>query len=515
MATERLAVRKTKEILRLRWSCGKSTRQTAASVGVSTGAVSQTTTRARAAGLDWAQVEALDEVALEERLYGPKTKLGQTRPEPDPAQMHQELKRPGVTLELLHLEYLEQHPTGLHYTAFCDRYRSWKKRLGITMRQDHKAGEKMFVDFSGKRPCVVDRATGELTPVELFVAVLGASSYTYAEATRTQQLPDWIAAHSRAMEYFGGGVEVWVPDRLKSAVSGKDRYDPTIQRTYRDQAEHYGAVVIPARRYRPKDKAKVEVGVQVVQRWILARLRNEVFFSLEALNERIAELLEDLNARPRKHLGGTSRKDLFERIERPVLKPLPPSRFEHHDWKRAKVNLDYHIEIDRHWYSVSYVLVREEVEACFTATTVEIFHLGKRIASHLRSYVPYAHTTDPSHRPPNHQAWADRDPGGLLRWARETGPNTEAMMVRILESNLHREQTWRSGRALRRVGDKYGPERTEVACGRALRFGARSYKPIERMLKQNLDLRPHPDEVEPDVEPIEHDQVRGPGYYLN
>ncbi len=515
MAMERLVVRKIREVLRLRWSLGRSTRQAASSLGVSVGVVAKTTERARKAGLDWAAVEGLDDATLERRLYGEPTKPGAKRPEPDPAWMHQQLRRRDVTLELLHLEYLEEHPTGLQYTAFCDRYRAWKKRLGLTMRQEHKAGERMFVDFSGRRPRIVDERSGEARAVELFVAVLGASSYTYAEATSSQQLAAWTAAHTHAVEYFGGVAEIWVPDRLKSAVSGSDKHDPTIQRTYRDQARHYGAIVIPARPYRPRDKAKVEVAVQVAQRWILARIRNETFFSLEALNVRIGELLEQLNDRPRKHLGGVSRRELFERIDRPALKPLPAIRFAHHDWKTAKVNLDYHVEIDRHWYSVPHVLVRETVEACFTTMTVELFHRGRRVASHLRSHTAYGHTTDPSHRPPNHQAWADRDPGGLLRWAVETGPSTEAMMRRIFESNPHRDQTWRSGRALRRVGEKYGPERTEVACERALRFGARSYKPIERMLKQQLDLRPHPDDDETAVEPIRHDQVRGPGYYLN
>jgi transposase len=516
MATERLPMGKTRDILRLRWSLGRSVRQTAASVGASVGAIGKTTTRARAAGLDWAAVEQLDDGALERRLYGPRRPPpGPTRPEPDPVGMHLELKRPGVTLELLHLEYLEQHPDGLQYTAFCDRYRRWKKRRGLTMRQTHKAGERMFVDFSGKRPCIVDQGTGEVTVVELFVAVLGASSKTYAEATRTQQLPDWIAVHTRAVEYFGGSARVWTPDQLRSAVRRPDKHEPWIQRTYRDQAQHYGAVVIPARPGRARDKAKVEVGVQVAQRWILARLRNETFFSLEELNVRIAELLEELNQRPRRHLGGVSRNDLFERTERATLLPLPQTRFVHHDWKKAKVNLDYHVEVDFHWYSVPHTLVGEHVEVCFSATSVEILHLNKVIARHARSYEKYKPTTKSEHRPANHQAWADRDPGGLLRWATEVGPCTESMMRRIFESNPHRDQTWRSGRALRRVGEKYGPERMEVACQRALRFGARSYKPIERMLKQELDLRPHPDDLVDEAEPIHHNQVRGPGYYLH
>lgn len=508
-------MRRTKEILRLRWSLGRSAREVSASLDVSTGVISKCAQRARSAGLDWAAVEALDDATLERRLYGEPAAQGTSRPEPDPALMHQELKKPGVTLELLHLEYLEQHPSGLQYTAFCDRYRAWRKRHGLSMRQSHKAGEKMFVDFSGKRPHLVDRETGVRIDVELFVAVLGASSYTYAEATRSQAVSDWILAHEHALAYFGGVTEVWVPDCLKSGVTRVERYEPDIQRTYLDQARHHGAIVIPARPRKPRDKPKVEVAVQVVQRWILARLRHETFFTLEALNARIRELLDQLNDRPRKQLGGVSRRELFERIERVTLRPLPSTPFIARTWKRVRPNADYHIDIDHHWYSVPHQLAHEEMEACISATTVEVLYLGSRVASHVRSDVPYGHTTDPAHRPPNHQAWADRDPGGLMAWAERTGPNAVAMLERIFESNPQRDQTWRSGRALMRMGETYGAERTERACERALRFGARSYKPIERMLKNEFDLRPHPDDAEIAAAPIAHDQIRGPDYFVN
>lgn len=508
-------MRKTKEILRLRWSLRKSTRQTAAAVGVSTGVVGKATSRAEAAGLDWAAVEPLDDDQLERRLYGEPAAPGSIRPEPDPGHIHQELKKPGVTLELLHLEYIEQHPSGLQYTAFTERYRAWKKRHGLTMRQSHKAGEKMYVDFSGKKPHLVDRNTGEIIEVELFVAALGASSYTYVEATRSQAIADWVLAHDHAVAYFGGVAEVWVPDCLKSAVTRAERYEPDIQRTYLDQARHYGAIVIPARPRKPRDKGKVEVAVQVAQRWILARLRHETFFTLEDLNARIRELCDALNARPRKQLGGVSRRDLYERIERSALKPLPTTSFVPRTWKKVRPSSDYHVAVEHHWYSVPHTLAHEEMEACFNGSTVEILHYSKRIASHARSHVMYGHTTDPQHRPPNHKAWAERDPGGLVEWSEKTGPNAAAMMQRIFESNTHRDQTWRSGRALMRMGETYGAARTEVACERALRFGARSYKPIERMLKNELDLRPHPDDAEPQATPIAHDQIRGPGYFLN
>lgn len=514
MATERLAMRKIREVLRLRWDQKRSVRETSESLGVSTGVVSKIEARARGAGLDLEKVGALDDPALERLLYGEPAAPGELRPEPDPVWMHQELRRKGVTLELLHLEYITEHPNGLQYTAFCDRYRRWLKRLGLTMRHLHKAGVRTFLDFSGKRPHIVDRSTGERVEVELFVAVLGASSFTYAEAVPDQSLPSWIHANVHAFEYFGGVTEIQVPDQLKSAVWRAHRVEPGINRTYLELARHYGTTVVPARPRKPRDKAKVEVGVQVVQRWILARLRHETFFTIEALNARIWSLLDELNRRPRKHLGGVSRQELYERVERPALKALPAQAFEYGDWKSCRVNLDYHLEIDRHWYSVPFGLVGEVVEARFTATSVEVFLLGRRVASHLRSYVAYAHTTDPGHRPPNHRAWAERDVGGLVEWADSVGPCTAALMKRILESNHYRDQTWRSGRALKRIGEKYGAERTEAACARGLAFGASSYKPIERMLKLGLEQRPDPD-GEVVSSSIEHDQVRGPDYYLN
>lgn len=466
------------------------------------------------AGLDWAAVEQVEsDIDLEHRLYGAPVKLSQSRPEPDPSRMHVELRKPGVTLELLHLEYLEEHPTGLKYTAFCDRYRKWRKKLRVSMRQEHKAGEKLFVDFSGKKPTVVDPKTGEVRHVELFVAVLGASSYTYAEAVPSQTLPDWLKVNMNAFEFFGGVPEVTVPDQLKSAVSVPSKDEPVIQRNYAELGRHYGTTIIPARPGKPKDKAKVEVGVQVVQRWILARLRKQTFFCINELNARIFELVDVLNARPRRELGGITRLQMFERIERAALRPLPTERYVYADWKHARVNLDYHIQVLEHFYSVPFALVREEVDVRITGRSVEVFHRGRRVASHMRSRVRFGHTTVREHGPVNHQAWANADPGFLLGWAQQVGPSTERLMKRILESNPHRDQVWRSGRALKRVGEQYGPERTEVACERALRFGARSYKHVKNILKKNLDLQPPPDDCGKETQPISHEQVRGADYF--
>ena len=513
MATTRLPMSRTREILRMRWALQQSVRPTAAALGVSRSVVSKTTCRASKAGLDWSAVERLDDEALETRLYGERPKSEQ-RPEPDPRWIHQEYKRPGVTLELLHLEYLQAHPDGLGYTAFCRRYRDWLKKRKLTMRQLHRAGEKAFLDYSGKKPHYIDRETGGAVEVELFVAVLGASSYTYAEATPSQQLHHWLGSNVRALKFFGGVPAAMVPDQLKSAVTTADAFDPGVQRTYASFARHYQTVIFPARPGKPQDKAKVEVGVQVVQRWILARLRNETFFSLAELNERIQQLVSELNDRPMKKLGGVTRRQLFERYEREALGPLPEQDFEPSTWKKAKVNVDYHVELEKHWYSVPHQLRHEEVWLCVTEKGVEVFHSGKRVAAHVRSSEPYKHTTETAHRPPNHQAWAEADHGSLLSWAASVGPQTALLMQRILSRSPFAEQAWRSGRGLKRMGEKYDVARVEIASARALRLGANSYKTVERMLRLGLDRHPLADERD-DSEVVEHENVRGPDYYLN
>lgn len=505
-------MRKVREILRIRWQLQRSVREAALSTGKSVGVVQKTTYRAKVAGLTWEQVEALDDVTLEQRLYGEPVKAESERVRPDPVYLHAELKKPGVTLELLHLEYLEKHRTGYRYTAFCEVYRDWLRRRGLWMRQSHKAGEKTFVDYSGVKPRYIDPRSGEVIEAELFVAVLGASNRTFAEATATQRLPDWIGSHTRALSFFGGATRVYVPDQLRSAVSRPCRYEPDVNRTYEAWAQHCGAVVVPARPRKPRDKAKVEVAVQIAQRWILARLRNETFFSLEALNARIRELVAELNARPMKRLGGVSRDELFARLDQPLLLPLPSSAFVYSEWLKARVHPDYHIEYAKHWYSAPYTLIHEPVEVRVTASTVEVFHLGNRVAAHVRDDAPYKHTTDPTHRPPAHLAMV-LDPTSVLTWAASTGPNAEAMARRILEANPYREQGVRSAFGLMRIGEKHGPERTERACAHALSFGARSYKPVKRMLELKLEGRPLPHENTADTTLPTHENVRGPDYF--
>ena len=514
MATERLPMRNIREILRLKWVAQRSHREAARSLGVSAGAVAAAVGRARARALTWAAVEALSDEALERLLYGPTAaEIDGSRPEPDLAALHQELRRQGVTLELLHVEYLAAHPTGYRYSAFCGRYRAWRARQRLSMRQVHTAGEKTFVDYAGMRPTIVHAATGEVVAVELFVAVLGASNYTFAEATRTQQSADWILSHVHAVEHFGGVTTVWVPDQLRTGVTVPCRYEPGVQRTYADWAEHYHTIVIPARPAKPRDKAKVEVAVQVAERWILARLRHETFFSLDELNARIRELLIALNARPMKGYGGLSRRDLFERYDRAALQPLPAERFVYADWLKARVNIDYHVQVGHHYYSVPHPLIHALLDVRFSATTVEIFHRGARVWLHVRSDVPGRHTTVAEHMPKAHRAHLEWSPSRLLRWGATIGAVTEALVQQILEHRPHPEQGYRSCLGLLRLAKQYGPERLNAACARARAAGARSYRHVDAMLKHGLDRQPLLiDGAEPPPA-LTHDNVRGPAYY--
>lgn len=512
MATVRLDMRKTREILNLKWSERLTHRQIARSLGVSAGVVGSTMTRVKHAGLTAEAVAELDDEQLERRLYGVKASVASRASLPTPEHIHNELKRPGVTLELLHIEYLEEHPNGLRYTAFCNHYRKWKERQDPRMRQVHRAGEKLFVDYAGKRPRVVDRETGEVRDVELFVAALGASNKIFAEATETQQLEDWIGSHVRAFEFFGGVTRALVPDQLKSAVTKADAYEPLINRSYADMARHYGCVVMPARPAKPRDKAKAEVAVQIAERWILAKLRNELFYGLGELNRRIRQLLDQLNERPMKKLGGVSRNELFERIERAELKQLPEIRYELARWHKARVNIDYHIEYDKHYYSVPHQLLKEAVEVRATRQTVEVFHRGKRVASHRRGRPLSGHTTNPEHMPASHRAHMEWSPSRLISWGEKIGPHTKLMVERILIERTHPEQGYRSCLGILRLGKTYGEERVEAACERALLVNARSYQPVKAILKNGLD-RQTGDLDEPTTAIPSHENVRGADYY--
>jgi transposase len=512
MATERLSMRTTREILRQRWALERSVRDVAASVGRSVGAIHATERRARDAGLDWAAIDGMNETELETALYRRPTMAGprRQRAEPDCAVLHIERRKPGVTLQLLHVEYLEKHPDGYRYTQFCEIYRNWLRRRRLSMRQVHRAGEKGFVDYAGKTPCLTNPMTGEKIAMELFVYALGASSYTYAEATLTQQLPDWIASHTRAFAFIGGTPAATVCDQLKSGVTTPCRYEPGVHRLYAEMAAHYGSTILPARPAHPRDKPKAEVAVQVAERWIVARLRHELFFTLDALNERIADLLDELNRKPMRHYGGASRRDLFERLDRPALRPLPTDPFEYAEYKRAKVNIDYHIQVDHHAYSVPHARVHAEVEARITATMVEILENNQRIALHCRSFQHGGFTTDPAHMPKSHQAHAEWSPSRFQEWAATIGAQTATLVTAILTARPHPEQGYRSCLGILRLAKRYPPSRLEAACARALAAGARSYRHVDAILKRGLDRTTDT----PTTPPVpEHENIRGREYY--
>jgi transposase len=504
-----------REILRQKLALGRSHRQIAASLGVSASTVSTVVGVARALGLDANTIEKLTDAELEGRLHPKPTSATITaRPEPDCAALDIELRRPGVTLALLHVEYLTEHPDGLRYTAFCDRYRLWTKRRSPVMRQVHVAGDKLFVDYAGMKPCLVDVETGEVIEVELFVAVLGASNYTYAEATRTQSVPDFLGSVSRTLTFLGGVPCAIVPDQLKSAVIKACRYDPGVQRTTAELARYYDTTILPARPKSPRDKAKVEVGVQVAERWLLARIRNERFTSLGALNARLAELVAELNGRTMRTYKA-SRRDLFERLDRPALSPLPDVPFEVSTWKKVGLNIDYHVAFEDHLYSAPHALRHEDIELWLRATarTVEIFHGRERVAAHARSYVRGGFTTLAEHMPSSHRAHAEWTPSRILGWAAQVGSNTRALCEVILQDRRHPEWGYRSCLGLFRLAKTYGNARLDAASRRALLAGARSYRPVKTILDNNLDSQPLPDSEAPATTGEAHENVRGAAYY--
>ena len=512
MPAKRLSMRKIKEVLRLCWGQGLSKRQAAVSCGISRPAVDGYLRRAEAAGLCWPLPVALDDGALERLLFPRAPTLPDTaRAAPDWCAVHRELKRPGVTLQLLWHEYRQTHPRGYQYTWFCRQYRAWTGQLDLVMRQSHRAGEKLFVDYAGMRAEVIDPATGTVREAQVFVAVLGASNYTYAEATWTQGLADWIGAHVRCFTYFGGVPEVVVPDNLRAGVARAHRYEPDINPTYQDLATHYGVTVIPARVRRPRDKAKAEVGVQVVERWILAALRHRQCFSLAELNRAIRELLETLNQRPFRKLPG-SRRALFEQLDEPALRSLPVEPYEYAEWKQARVHIDYHVEVHGHYYSVPHTLIKKQVDVRSTANTIECFYRGRRIASHRRSHQKGRHTTVTAHMPEAHRQAGEWSPQRLERWAASIGTATARLVRHRLTVRQHPQQAYRSCLGILRLGNTYGNDRLEAACRRALTLGSHSYKSIESILRHGLDRQPLTEQTEAAL-PEDHENLRGPSYY--
>lgn len=506
-------MQKIKTVLRLA-TLGLSQRQIAASCQIGQATVSDYLRMAAQASLRWEDIADWDEDRLRTTLapaLNPAVCWRKTD-EPDYASMRREFQtHKHLTLQLLWQEYREQHPDGYSYSRYCDLYRIWIKRQDVVLRHEHRAGEKLFVDYAGDTIPVHDPATGEVRAAAIFIAVLGASSYTYAEATWTQGLADWIGAHLRAFEFIGGTPEILVPDNLKSGVTRACRYEPEVNRTYEEMASHYAVAVIPARRMKPRDKAKVEAGVLLVERWIMAALRKRKFFSLVEVNQAIAGLLGGLNRRPFRKAEGT-RLILFEALDKPALRPLPAERYEYGDWMTARVNIDYHVVFDHHFYSVPYRFVHERVEVRSSASTVEIFHKGVRVASHARSRAHNKATTIDDHRPKSHQRYLQWTPSRIVEWGGTIGPLTAELLERILASKRHPEQGFRSCLGVIRLGDKYGKHRLEAVAQRALRYKTYSYKNVESMLKCNLDSVAE-SEPEPPRPPLDHPNIRGPKYY--
>lgn len=513
MPAKRLPMRKLREIFRLHFEMGLSARAIARSCNLSSSTVLGYIGRAKVADLTWPVVKAMDDEALSRLLFPNENRPMRSRPEPDFALVHFELKKKHVTKMLLWQEYREQHPDGYQYSQFCEHYNQWADSLHVTMRQHHRAGEKAFVDFSGDGIDIIDPRTGECQVAKLFIAVLGASNFTYVEPVLNEKLPTWISCHINAFACFGGVPEILVPDNLKSGVTKPDFYDPDLNPTYADLADHYKVAVIPARKRKPRDKAKAEQGVLLAERWIIAALRHREFTSLAELREAIRPLVEKLNNRRMQKIG-KSRREVFEEIEKSALRALPADSYELCDWKKVSVNIDYHVEYDNHYYSVHYTYYtsrRRKMEVRATATTIELFYSGRRVASHVRSYVKFRHTTKPEHMPDSHRRSVEWPPSRIIAWAKTVGPCTAQVIEEIMKRKQHPEQGYRSSLGVLRLRDRYPDARIERACERAIRYRMFSRRSIEATLKNNKDRV----EDEPPAQqslPL-HENVRGGGYY--
>jgi transposase len=515
MSNRRLSVRKIKEILRLKFDCGISEREIARSCHASRSTVADYLRRAAAARLAWLEASAMTEAQLEERLFSTEhVPSSVKRPPPDCEHIYNELRtyrKFNLTLSQLWLEYKAKHPDGYQYTQFCEHYWRWRKKLDYCMRQEHRGGEKLFIDYSDGLS-IVDAVTGEIILTQLFLAVWGASNYTYAEAALSQTLPEWIGAHRRALEYFGCAPRVLVPDNLKSGVSRACKYEPDLNPTYSDMAEHYGCAVLPARPRKPRDKAKVENGVLIAKRWILAVLRHRTFYSLAELNAAIRECLEHLNTRPLKKLK-ESRRELFETFDRPNALSLPPRPYEYAEWYKARVQLNYHVEVDHHYYSVPHQLLHERLDIRLTAAVVEAFHKGERVAAHARSSVKNGYTTLKEHMPPSHRYYAEWNPARFIQWAGKTGEATARLVEEILANRPYPEQGYKACLGIINLTRDYEPVRIEAAARRALKFKTCSYRSMKAILSAGLDRQPD-NGTQPRLPGLPpHQNIRGQEYY--
>jgi transposase len=504
-------MRKIRELLRLKFELALSDRKIAQSLSIARSSIKECLNRVTAAQLSWPLPDELDDIALEALLYPTQPRSATSPiPWPDFAHVHRELSRPSVTRQLLWREYKTQHPDGLQYSAFCERYSEWSKVTAEpVMRFEHRAGEKCFVDYAGQTMEIIDRHTGELRAVQIFVATLGCSNYLYVEATLTQNLSDWIGSHVRALTFFGGAPAVIVPDNLKSGVQRPHRYEPEINRSYADFAAHYGVAILPARVRKPRDKAKVEGSVLIVERAILAPLRDRQFFSLVELNAAIRILLDELNRRPFQKLEG-SRHTQFLEVEQAALKPLPARAHEFAQWTYAKVHPDYHVEVERAYYSVPYTCIGQRVEVRLTARMVEIFAQRKRIATHHRCSKPGERITLDAHRPPHHSAVIDTTLARLIERAQAVAPSVADVLREQCRRRLHPEEAIRSAQGILRLAHDFSPERLANACMRALELKTYSYQSVRQLIISGEHVA---ESGAPRQPSLVHDNVRGPEYF--
>lgn len=507
-------MRKIKEVLRLKFESQLGQRQIAASCSIGQATVAEYLKRAEAAAVSWPLPADWTESRLEQALFGrPRQSPEPTRRLPDFAAHHEQLQRHRhLTLQLLWEEYRQNNPDGYQYSYFCEAYQKWRRKQDLVLRQEHKAGDKLFVDWAGDTLPLFDRQIGQKRPAYLFVAVMGASSYTYAEASWDQQSEAWVGAHIRALEFFGGVPNLVVPDNAKTAVSKPCRYEPDINPAYQDLATHYGFAVLPARPYKPRDKAKVEAGVLVAERWIIAAMRHQQGLDLVEANGQIGDLLRRINNKPFRKREGT-RAGLFAALDQAALRPLPETRFEMSQWSKAKVNIDYHIAFANDYYSVPYQLTQEQVDVRATATTVEIFRRGERVTSHQRGPGRGVAITLQEHRPRSHQAHLEWPPSRMVEWAGKIGPHTAQLFEKLLANQPHPEMGYRSCLGLIRMADEYTPQRMEAAAQRALAGGAARYRSVKSILEKSLDRQPLPDEAAGSGTPAEHDNIRGAEYF--
>ena len=507
-------MRQVREIVRLH-EAGVSTRQIGILIGVAASTVRLTLRRMADAGLSGASAPEHTDAALEAVLFSNAgKKIGHRRhADPDWAAVHRELKRKHVTLTILWDEYIARHPDGYRYSRFFELYRGWEGRLSVTMRQTHRAGEKLFVDYAGDTiPVVIDRLTGRTRPAQIFVAVLGGSSFLYAEASWTQGLADWIDSHNRAFAAFGGVPALLVPDNTKVAVIKACLYDPVVNRTYAEMAAYYGTAILPARPYKPRDKAKVEVGVLIAERWLLGRLRKTVFHSLAELNAAAADFCHRLNDDRIIRRVNRTRRQLLEEIDRPALKPLPAEPYVLAEWRIRRVGIDYHVEAENHFYSVPYRFARAEVDVRLTARAVEVFLRGERIAAHRRGSGDGKHTTAPDHMPSSHRRHAGWTIERITRDAAAIGPTVEALCALILERRPHPEQGFRACLGILKLERSVGAARLDAAAGRAIEIGALTYGSVKSILDNKLEQQPT-ERHTADLMPIHHPNIRGSGYF--